>query len=56
MPFMKPRDELGALPNLLRGFKYMQAEMSYVNPLDELGALPNLLRGFKNSCRQKSVS
>ena len=56
MSFVKPLDELGTLPNLLRGFKHMQAEMSYVKPLDELGALPDLLRGFKNSCRQKFLS
>ena len=56
MQFVKPLNEIGAMPNLLRGFKHMQAEMLYVKPLDELGALPILLRGFKKSCRQKFVS
>ena len=56
MQFVKPLNEIGAMPNLLRGFKHMQAEMLYVKTLDELGALPILLRDFKKSCRQTFAS
>ena len=54
MQFVKPLNEIGAMPNLLRGFKHMQAEMLYVKPLGELGALPILLGVSKSHAGRNS--